>query len=67
MNKRIIKHLLDTKGMKWNFLIERSGVSRRSFYAYLNGEWPAPKTFIIRVAIALDVDASVIESEKQAA
>jgi|1_EtaG_2_1085319.scaffolds.fasta_scaffold31606_2 transcriptional regulator with XRE-family HTH domain len=67
MNKRIIKHLLDTKGMKWKFLLDRSGVSKRTFYAYLNGEWSVPNEFKIKLALALDVPVSVIESKKEVA
>lgn len=65
MNKKIIKYLIETNGLKWNYLIDNSGVSRRSFYNYLNGVWEAPDKFKVEIAKALKVPVAMIEGEKK--
>jgi len=50
LNDTKIYQLIERKGLKVNYLIDNSGVSRKSFYDYLNNRLDAPHDFVLRLA-----------------
>jgi len=62
MNKEKIYQLIRQKGMKMSFLVDNSGVSRKTFYDYLNGRLTASSEVIKNVADSLGVTIGTIKA-----
>jgi|1_EtaG_2_1085319.scaffolds.fasta_scaffold02078_9 hypothetical protein len=60
MNRKIIEVIMEQRGIKWSWLIDRSNYSRVSFYHYLNGRRTPPQDFVDNISKALGVEPSVI-------
>lgn len=61
MKKTVIYQLAENRGMKITFLIEKSGVSRKSFYDYLNNRLDTPMDVLLNVSNALNVSLNTIK------
>ena len=55
INKIKFSKLVEQRGLKMSFLIEKSGYSKRHFYNILNGDNEAPDDFLLNVANALHI------------
>jgi len=62
MNKAKIYQLAENKGLKIGFLITKSGVSRKSFYDYLNNRIDTPPDVLLRTANALNVSIDEVKA-----
>lgn len=62
MGANNLKTIAEQKGLKMKFLIDKSGYSRRSFYAFIDKKnaRQAPDDFLLNIANALGVSISVI-------
>ena len=61
MNKKKFYTLLDGKGMKVSFVIDKCGVSRKKFYQFLDGREPEPEA-LLRIANCLGVLAEDLQN-----
>lgn len=62
MNKKAVYKLVEQKGLKMSFLVDKSGVSRKSFYDYLNGRIATPIDVLLNISNTLNVSMDAVKA-----
>lgn len=61
MNMKLLKEIIDSKGMKYQFIAGKLGISRESLYNKLNGKTEFTAGEIRGIADALSLNFSTIQ------